>query len=77
LVEASHCHELTTVDAIEVGATPNPVLPLFGAHEGEEVLAQRQFLQAVVLEDLPGESWREVSLLREENKQSPEKNHLI
>jgi hypothetical protein len=62
---------------MEVGATPSPVLPQFKVQEGKKVLAQHQFLRAVALENLLGESWKEVSLLREENKQSPEKNHPI
>jgi hypothetical protein len=54
---------------MEVGATPDPVLPRFNVQEGEEVLAQRQFLRAVVLEDLPGKSCKK-SVSSEGRKQT-------
>jgi hypothetical protein len=65
------------MDAMKDGTIPSPTPLQRGAQAGDEVLAQHQFLQAGVLNDLPVESWKEVSLLREENKQSPEKNHPI
>ncbi|KFG70944.1 hypothetical protein JH26_01160 [Microvirga sp. BSC39] len=55
--------------AMEAGTTPKPVPPQFNVQEGEEALAQHQFLRAVVLEDLPSKSWKK-SVSSEGRKQT-------
>jgi hypothetical protein len=49
-------HAPTITDAMKVGTNPDPVLLQFNVQEGEEMLARRRFLRAVVLDALRGES---------------------